>query len=981
MKHTSFWRLLTSALVLLGVVLAGSTFLLTKTYTAGTIPLSVVISELKPGGGTGKTTDEFIELYNPTLQTINVSGWRVAKLTKAAHSNEYTFLVSALPTSTLIGSYQHLLVAHRDYIGLVTPDIVYDGNSLADDNTVVLLNSAGLVVDLVGYGNAGNFESGVALAPTTQLLSLERLPGGGTGNGQDTQNNGVDFVRAYPSPQNLLSPSTPTKVIATASVTSTIEVIDIPTTTVQITETSSSPIVEPVVVSSSPSSSLIFVTTSIPTSIISASSFSLELFTSSTSTTTVQSTVAVTTTSAVVSSTTLTEPQVVTPKAATAPGSVIISEFVSSPVAGEDEFVELYNRTTQVIDVSAWWLEEGGGSKTLLTGVINGQDRLVISKPKGSLNNGGDLIILKSSDSLVIDQVTYGDWDDGNINDNAPVAAAGSSVIRKQDSTDTNIDVDDFVVTSVITKGSANVSPTSNNQDVSTNNNQIVETVTTQSQTTASSVIRPRITGAHKTTVNISVSFDASSSTGGSGDLDYVWDFGDGVQDNGEYVEHSYKQSGSYHVLLTIHDELNKVKTKTWSIRVVENNLNYQSLKNNLIISEIYPSPRPQEIEFIELYNQSTTTLSIAGLLLDDDSGGSKPFLIPPGEEILAKHFRVFTRYETGLSLGPKDQVRLLDPESNQITSVDYKDAKIGFSYNYLDDFWQWSLEPTPGKFNKIILEDSSDDGTLEVQGATLIDRASIKSTTKKTSKTKIVNQVVFTTLSGVDEAKLDSTITLTGVVVAEPNSYATREFYLVRESGEITSSTREGMRVQYKKDTPLIVAGDTVTVTGKLQEKNKERYLVVVDSSLVAVKNHDEPLSPRTKLIKDILKLKGGFFTVEGTITESKKQYWYVDDGSGEVQIFLPKGIKSQPLGTAVGITGVLTNQNSEFILKPRNVNDVHVITSTTTMPNTLAKHRINYWPIGIITGLLSCGFGFLKFKKYTKKKTLALSVVNSNF
>ncbi|MFA5318653.1 MAG: helix-hairpin-helix domain-containing protein [Patescibacteria group bacterium] len=88
-------------------------------------------------------------------------------------------------------------------------------------------------------------------------------------------------------------------------------------------------------------------------------------------------------------------------------GDVVINEFVADPADGEVEFVELYNRTGQPVDLIGWSLFEGSGAQNLLSGTL--EKYFVIEKPKGNLNNAGDVIILKLGDAI-IDQVAYGNW-------------------------------------------------------------------------------------------------------------------------------------------------------------------------------------------------------------------------------------------------------------------------------------------------------------------------------------------------------------------------------------------------------------------------------------------------------------------------------------------------------------------------------------------------------------------------------------------
>ncbi|MFH0814871.1 MAG: lamin tail domain-containing protein, partial [Candidatus Falkowbacteria bacterium] len=49
-------------------------------------------------------------------------------------------------------------------------------------------------------------------------------------------------------------------------------------------------------------------------------------------------------------------------------GAVLINEFVSDPATGDKEWVEIYNNSASVIDLTGWTIEEGSGLKTKLSG-------------------------------------------------------------------------------------------------------------------------------------------------------------------------------------------------------------------------------------------------------------------------------------------------------------------------------------------------------------------------------------------------------------------------------------------------------------------------------------------------------------------------------------------------------------------------------------------------------------------------------------
>jgi competence protein ComEA len=141
-------------------------------------------------------------------------------------------------------------------------------------------------------------------------------------------------------------------------------------------------------------------------------------------------------------------------------GDIVINEFVSDPADEEVEWIELYNTTEKEINLDGWTIEEGSEAKTNLTSVIaasgNGKF-MIIEKPKGNLNNNGDIIILRDGKKNLIDQVAYGNWNDGNADNNAPVADDPSGIARKFDGHNSFNNAEDFAVTTAPTKGLSNI--------------------------------------------------------------------------------------------------------------------------------------------------------------------------------------------------------------------------------------------------------------------------------------------------------------------------------------------------------------------------------------------------------------------------------------------------------------------------------------------------------------------------------------------
>lgn len=76
---------------------------------------SVVISEIRffgDGGG----NDEFIELYNPTSNPINISGW----LVRGSNNAGAITTRATIPAATTLQPGQYYLVANTGYSGPTT---------------------------------------------------------------------------------------------------------------------------------------------------------------------------------------------------------------------------------------------------------------------------------------------------------------------------------------------------------------------------------------------------------------------------------------------------------------------------------------------------------------------------------------------------------------------------------------------------------------------------------------------------------------------------------------------------------------------------------------------------------------------------------------------------------------------------------------------------------------------------------------------
>lgn len=167
--------------------------------------ISVVISELQTGSSSSGS-QEFVELYNPTELAIAVDGWKL-QYQSASPSDPSSWTTKATLSGS-IASHGFLLLAPKTYLSQA--DISLTSGLSGTGGHIRLINTAGIQIDLVGWGTATRAETAPFTAPAAGQ-SIERLAGRlveDGGNGNDTDDNSKDFVlRAEPVPQSSASPT------------------------------------------------------------------------------------------------------------------------------------------------------------------------------------------------------------------------------------------------------------------------------------------------------------------------------------------------------------------------------------------------------------------------------------------------------------------------------------------------------------------------------------------------------------------------------------------------------------------------------------------------------------------------------------------------------------------------------------------------------------------------------------------------------
>jgi hypothetical protein len=174
-----------------GVLLAGIA------VRAGSVADHVVISEVIPNPVGNDEGHEWLELYNPTGETVDISGW-----TGGSTQNADQFTI---PEGTSMGAYTCYLIGESEvFLKDLEADLTIANR--AEDTHYILKTASGTIVDQVGWGSSTVYETTPCNTPG-EGQSLQRRVNdtidsdGIHGPGWDTDDNAADFFIGAPVPR------------------------------------------------------------------------------------------------------------------------------------------------------------------------------------------------------------------------------------------------------------------------------------------------------------------------------------------------------------------------------------------------------------------------------------------------------------------------------------------------------------------------------------------------------------------------------------------------------------------------------------------------------------------------------------------------------------------------------------------------------------------------------------------------------------
>ncbi|MBI4426842.1 MAG: lamin tail domain-containing protein [Candidatus Kerfeldbacteria bacterium] len=460
---------------------------------------------------------------------------------------------------------------------------------------------------------------------------------------------------------------------------------------------------------------------------------------------------------------------------------------------------------------------------------------------------------------------------------------------------------------------------------------------------------------------------------------------------------------------------------------------------SSLTINELFPNPDgADDGEFIE-FVASGGDVDLSGWSVSDESGTTYKF--PGGTKITNGSFVVLKREQSKIALNNDgDTVRLKNAAGTVVHEVHYSDVEENSTYAWDGSTWQWTTKPTPGSANEIVkpnhppeakfsvskirrvgepvtfdASDSTDvdgdvrsfawdfgDGEhgtgrtakhrfseegpvvvqLTVRDATGLEDSATReftvrpplknpSRSKKsaTKKGTVKGAATVRTIAEAQTADSSTVATVEGWVTVPPSMLGDGVFYV--------SDGRGGIAIRSNEPLPKLSIGDVVKITGKRRTKYSEPYVLVERAVDVVLRGERQEPAIVDVQAADLDERVGSLVRVTGEVTTLSGSRFTVDDGSGELAVYVraSTGFKRPAMrsGDRVGVSGILSRTSSGLRLLPRMKDDIRVVepilhTTSASPVNVAKKASPTWWMYLLVAAAVVGGAGVGWWKRGVK-------------
>jgi PKD repeat protein len=750
----------------------------------------LLISEVQITGGTGKTTNDYIKIYNNTDNILNLFNYRLVKRTETA--NKDTLIKSWTELTPLLPKGFYLWANSDNDFATTTKADCFTSVTISDDNGIAIRQKdTEQIIDSIAWGDVPidfAFTETKAISPYTHKSPTKQIFS--RKNNQDTNNNKNDFEVIDTNNQNT---NPPTDNNPTSNTQNQISNFGGGNAYCQAMK-----------------------------------------------------------------------------------GDVLINEFLSSPSEDEDEWVELISNCSQMVNLENWTLEDGSGTKTILSGTFD--KYFVIDAPKVKLNNAGDVIILKNNNGQIIDEVVYGTWQVQR----GPKAPGISQSLALDPNTH------EFVLSTKPTKSTANVIEAQSTE----------ETTTTKTVATSSPIIIGEI---------------LPNPFGADADGEFIELFNQSAQTISLKDWKLTNEAGQIFIFPNI------VMTPTTSaafFKIVTN----LSLKNDR--------------DTIKLYTPGSKTTASSVSYKNAPDGQS--YLYDTSEKIWLWSLGS-TPNKPNILIKPNTEPTAIfyAPDSAEINEQIFLDASDSFDpvntpLNFFWDFGdkatstQVSLEHTWTKAGNFTIKLTASDGELDNTKV-----VKIKIIDPKAVPELAVTPLPIAKAVSPKTTTNNSLLKINAIVVTPPGLFGAQWFYAM-PLDDSNKSTNTAIQIyNNKKEFPTLKIGDLIEVQGELYAITDDMRLKTKALEDITVIEHDNILIEKTVAIGDLNKnLANELISVSGKVSRQQGNNIILSDGAKELLIELKPNTKLRAKDftpeSSYQITGILKQASDQLKLWPRGSDDI---------------------------------------------------------
>ena len=710
----------------------------------------------------------------------------------------------------------------------------------------------------------------------------------------------------------------------------------------------------------------------------------------------------------------------------TAAGNIVINEFLSDPGDGDKEWLELYDKTASSVDLAGWTFADNAATTTLsgIIGTTTADKYFIVEFNSGRLNNAGDIITIRDAGNKLIDQVAYGNYNDGDVADNAPWPNKGYSSARKTDGLDSGNNKSDFAETITPTKGSSNIITPRQNSGGSGGGGYTQPPISQPATAATNTIDYPPIASGTKIVINEIFPNPAGPDEEnefielkniGNIDADLAgWSISDATDKKyvldknklntavkaGGFLSVSRKLSGI--ALNNTGNESVRLFTPTgaaWDqvqyLGKDTENKSYSRDGDGEWFWTASSTPGAENIFDLPTEIIATST-KVLGIKIISSSSDNKIVLIseifpnPDSKNALKEFIELYNPDNEPTDLAgfaisdagnrtytfknkiiePQGYLAIFQTESKISLNNDGDNLTLKNSAG--QTVAQLSYQKAPQDYSLAL----SSNGKYQWTGIITPGQANkfsvppAKETAAGSKKTANKNIIISAPLSSIRDYDDGQKVKTTGTVSVEPGILGANIFYLAGSGIQVYC---------YKKDFPALKIGDIIEVTGELAQSGGERRLKITDRSAIKIIGQGSPPMPHLVTANDIGEnYEGSLVTVKGQAVEIKGRYLYLDDGSDEARIYLKESINNQDLNIKdadwLEVTGIVSQTSGGYRLLPRSASDIVVKASSSASsidPAVPVKNSfsLNYYLIAIIVFLIAI-IGIVSFRFYKNRR-----------